>query len=167
MVRVLIAVGSNLGDSQRFVREGWHAAVAALGLIDARLSRVVVSRPAESVGGGTFSNAVGAGQSDLAPAVALARLLEVESRFGRTRSPGRAPHARTLDLDLLDWGGAVIALPELTLPHPRMHLRDFVLIPLADLEPWYVDARTGIGIGDLVRNLRERHIVPAAASPCP
>lgn len=167
MVRILVALGSNAMDSPRFVGDGWLAAVAALGLVGARLSRVVVSRPAEGVDGGAFCNAVGAGDCDLPPAIALARLHDVEASFGRTRTPGAPPAARTLDLDLIDWGGRVIAEPGLTLPHPRLHQRDFVLAPIAELEPTFVDARSGRSVAELLRDLPERFIVPAAEGPLP
>jgi 2-amino-4-hydroxy-6-hydroxymethyldihydropteridine diphosphokinase len=81
-----------------------------------------------------FTNAVAvlhAGDRDAQ--AALATLLAVEAAFGRVRGARNAP--RTLDLDLLDLGGWVIETPTLTLPHPRLHLRRFVLEPLAEVAP--------------------------------
>ena len=80
-----------------------------------------------------FVNAVAEIETELAPRGLLWKLLTIEARFGRTReTPGAA---RTLDLDLLLYGGLVIDEPGLEVPHPRMHERAFVLAPLADLAP--------------------------------
>ena len=61
----------------------------------------------------------------------------------------------------------MIAEPGLTLPHPRLHQRDFVLAPIAELEPTFVDARSGRSVAELLRDLPERFIVPAAEGPLP
>jgi 2-amino-4-hydroxy-6-hydroxymethyldihydropteridine diphosphokinase len=82
----------------------------------------------------------------------LARLLAVEQRFGRIRSPGE--HGpRTLDLDLLLYGDEVIDEPGLAVPHPRLHERSFVLEPLAELAPGLVVP----GRGDVESLLRGVH----------
>lgn len=83
-----------------------------------------------------FINAVAALDTDLGPAELLTALLDVEARHGRTRHVPLA--ARTLDLDLLLHGAAVVREPDLLLPHPRLHLRAFVLLPLAEIAPGLV-----------------------------
>ena len=80
-----------------------------------------------------FVNAVAGLETALEPAVLLARLLEIERRHGRLRSFPNAP--RTLDLDLLLYGDQTLRTAYLDVPHPRMHERAFVLIPLTELEP--------------------------------
>jgi 2-amino-4-hydroxy-6-hydroxymethyldihydropteridine diphosphokinase len=83
-----------------------------------------------------YTNAAAVLAADgLAPEEVLARLLAVEQRFGRERRTRWA--ARTLDLDLLDMDGRMLASPELTLPHPRLCERAFVLAPLAEAAPWW------------------------------
>ncbi len=81
-----------------------------------------------------FVNAAAALETELAPRDLLERLLTVERRLGRTRDgPRFGP--RTIDLDLLLYGGATVDEPGLQVPHPRLHERRFALEPLAELDP--------------------------------
>jgi 2-amino-4-hydroxy-6-hydroxymethyldihydropteridine diphosphokinase len=91
--------------------------------------------------GPDFVNAVAELRSTLAPAALLAAMQAIERRHGRRRPYRNAP--RTLDLDLLLYGERCVAQPGLELPHPRMHLRAFVLAPLAELAPEVAVGRRG------------------------
>ena len=128
-----VALGANLGDPAATVR----AAFAALANLPQ--SRVVHSSslyrtaPVGITEQPEFVNAVAELETILAPEALLDQLLDVEQRFGRIRAEKNGP--RTLDLDLLLYDDQFIDLPRLTLPHPRLHLRAFVLYPLADLAP--------------------------------
>lgn len=88
------------------------------------------------------------------PLMVLQALLEIEAGFGRERDqPGHRDRkwaARTLDLDLLDFAGKIMDVEELTLPHPRMSQRNFVLAPLAQLAPWWLHPVLGRSAGDLL-----------------
>ena len=84
----------------------------------------------------------------------LETLLSVETQLGRTRAEPNAP--RTVDLDLIDFGGQVIDSPSLTLPHPRMADRAFVLLPLRDVAPAYVHP-DGRSIDALLAGVDTRH----------
>jgi 2-amino-4-hydroxy-6-hydroxymethyldihydropteridine diphosphokinase len=128
-----VALGANLGNPIVTVK----AAIAALDSI-ADTTCVAVSALYRTAPVGLqhqpdFINAVAALETSLAPDALLEQLFAIESRFGRQRSVRNAP--RTLDLDLLLHGAAVLATPTLTLPHPRMHERAFVLAPLAEIAP--------------------------------
>ena len=92
-------------------------------------------------GQGAYLNAVVQAETALDPAEVLSSCLAVERDAGRVRSVANAP--RTLDLDLLLYGDAVLSGPGLTVPHPRLHERAFALVPLLDLAPDAVDPRTG------------------------
>jgi len=85
------------------------------------------------------------------PAALLAALLAIEARHGRTRSTPNAP--RSLDLDLIDVGGLVRSAPDPILPHPRAHLRRFVLQPLADVAPGWVHPVLGQTVEALLAGL--------------
>ncbi len=94
------------------------------------------SRPAAATAGSPqpdYFNAVVGLATTLSPQALMAALLDIEQRHGRVRSVPNAP--RTLDLDLLLYGDEVLNVPGLTLPHPRMHLRRFVLEPLLEIAP--------------------------------
>jgi 2-amino-4-hydroxy-6-hydroxymethyldihydropteridine diphosphokinase len=101
-----------------------------------------------------FVNAVVAVKTSLQPVELLMLLHGVETDFGRLRSAANA--ARTLDLDLLDYDGRVMAEPELTLPHPRIAMRSFVLVPLRDVAPGWRHPVTGQGLAELLEALPDR-----------
>jgi len=132
-VRAYVALGANLGDPITAV----NAAFSALdGVPDTRLaarSALYRTAPVGVTGQPDFINAVAAIDTELSAPVLLEELLKLESRHGRTRDFHRAP--RTLDLDLLLYGDEIIDLPTLSVPHPRMHERAFVLVPLAEIAP--------------------------------
>jgi 2-amino-4-hydroxy-6-hydroxymethyldihydropteridine diphosphokinase len=131
-VRAFVGVGANLGDAQVTVR----AALQALGRLPdthcVASSSLYRSAPVEATGP-DFINAVAELRTQL-PVLALLRELQaIEQAFGRVRSLRNAP--RTLDLDLLLYGEQMMHSDTLTLPHPRLHLRAFVLRPLAEIDP--------------------------------
>jgi 2-amino-4-hydroxy-6-hydroxymethyldihydropteridine diphosphokinase len=131
--RVYVGLGSNLGDRAGNLLVGVRGMLDA-GLPVARLSSVYETEPVGVMGQPRFLNMVAELSGPLpAPEQLLARLLRIEYAAGRTREVARGP--RTLDLDLLLYGGHEQRTELLTLPHPRLHLRRFVLTPLAELIP--------------------------------
>ena len=129
-----IGLGSNLGD-----RAG-NLLLAIRGMLDAdleitRLSQIYETEPVETFPQPAFLNMVAElNAGTLPPPVALmSRLLEIERSLGRTRDTAKGP--RTIDLDLLLYGEEKCDNEVLTLPHPRLHIRRFVLVPLAELSP--------------------------------
>ncbi len=100
------------------------------------LSRWFESAPVPPSGQPLYVNAVAAVRVDAEPSVLLARLMEVEAVCGRQRGGPNA--ARTLDLDIIGMGDLVRDAPDPILPHPRAHLRAFVLAPLAEVAPDWV-----------------------------
>jgi 2-amino-4-hydroxy-6-hydroxymethyldihydropteridine diphosphokinase len=131
-VRAFVGVGANMGDAVSAVR----GALAALDTLpDTRLaaqSSLYRSAPVDA-GGPDFTNAVAELRTGLDPVTLLAALHALEAQQGRGRPYRNAP--RTLDLDLLLHGEHRSAEPALTLPHPRLHLRAFVLRPLLEIRP--------------------------------
>lgn len=132
---ILIGIGSNLAAPPaktplETAQEGL-AALAAPHLEPVACSSWYESAPVPTSDQPWFVNAVALVSTDREPEVLLARMLDVEARFGRVRSERNA--ARTLDLDLLDYDGLIIDTPNLTLPHPRLHERRFVLAPLGEI----------------------------------
>jgi 2-amino-4-hydroxy-6-hydroxymethyldihydropteridine diphosphokinase len=135
MTRSYVALGANLGDREATIR----AALAELDLVPGvQIVAVSALRETDPVGyldQPRFLNGAAALETTLAPRELLDVLLAVERRFGRTREGVPAQGPRTLDLDLLLYGSVEIAEPGLTIPHPRLHERRFVLEPLSELDP--------------------------------
>ena len=131
-VRVYVGMGSNLGDRAGNLLLGVRGMMSA-GLTVLRLSSVYETEPVGVEGAQpAYLNAVAELTAPLPPPdELLARLLKIEREQGRRRDSPRA--ARTLDLDLLLYGAERRRTERLTLPHPRLHLRRFVLAPLAEL----------------------------------
>ena len=129
---VYIGLGANLGDAQARILTAVQECSALPGTRLVARSSVYRTAPVDAAGD-DYINAVIRLESPLAPLELLDALQAIENRHGRQRPYRNAP--RTLDLDLLLYGGQVLDLPRLTVPHPRMHLRAFVLVPLAELDP--------------------------------
>ena len=133
---ILIALGSNLpAPPATTPLETLDAALAAMadrGIEVVAVSRWFASEPQPPSGQPAFVNGVVRADTGLEPPRLLAMLHEIEDRFGRVR--GSPNDARTLDLDLIDYKGEVRG-GRPVLPHPRAHLRNFVLLPLADVAP--------------------------------
>ncbi len=108
-----------------------------------RSAPVYESEPLDGAGPGLFLNTVAAGRTSLEPAELLARLNAIELELGRRRGTAAGKQPRTIDIDVLLYGDRVDDDPRLTLPHPRMRERAFVLAPLLDLAPMLVDPRSG------------------------
>ncbi len=132
-----VALGANLGDARATVRD----AIAALDRLPQtrllRASALYRSAPWEA-SGPDFINAVAAIETGLDAHELLQALQALELQAGRERPYRNAP--RTLDLDLLLYGDAIIDSPELIVPHPRLRERAFVLLPLAEITPALVSA---------------------------
>jgi 2-amino-4-hydroxy-6-hydroxymethyldihydropteridine diphosphokinase len=134
MTPAYIGLGANLGDRS----DNIHSAVIHLAetpnLDVCRLSSIIenpaVGGPADSP---SFLNAVAKVETTLSPRAMLDRLLAIEEEMGRIRRQRWEP--RLIDLDLLLYGQQVLDEPGLTIPHPRLHERLFVLIPLAEIAP--------------------------------
>ena len=129
-----IALGANLEDPVAQVRAAATALAALPGARLLALSSLYRTAPVGIHGQPDFINAVVAIDTPLAALPLLHALLAIEARHGRVRSVPNAP--RTLDLDLLMHGDTIMAGAELTLPHPRMHERAFVLLPLLEIAPY-------------------------------
>lgn len=133
MITAYIALGSNLDQPDQQIESG----IAALArLPESHLvarSSLFISPPWGNADQPDFINAVAAIRTHLTASHLLDHLLEIERLHGRRRAFRNAP--RTLDLDLLLYGEQIIHIPGLTLPHPRMHERPFVLMPLTEIAP--------------------------------
>lgn len=132
LARAYVGIGANLGDARATVADAVAALAQWPGCRVRQVSSVYRSAPVDAAGP-DFFNAVVALDTTRSPEDLLAALQAIELAFGRQRPYHHAP--RTLDLDLLLQGDALRSTPQLTLPHPRLHLRAFVLQPLLEIAP--------------------------------
>lgn len=146
MIKVAIALGSNLGDRKAHL----EFAIAQLTelLRDVRVSKFLDTEPVDVPDEQPrYLNAVVVGETDLEPEVLLGKLMAIELARGRRRETRNA--ARTLDLDIILYGNRIIHTQALEVPHPRFRDRDFVIKPLAELEPDWVDPVTNRSLSSL------------------
>lgn len=129
---VFISLGSNIGDRENNLRDA-IAALPELGVQIKKVSSIYETEPVDLLEQPWFLNCVVEGETTVPPEVLLKELRELERRMGSKKLVPRGP--RLIDLDILVYGRQTINLPELQVPHPRMHLRRFVLAPLAEIAP--------------------------------
>ena len=129
---VAIGLGANLGDLDHALRDAVQAIAGLPQTTLVSVSSLYRSAPIDA-GGPDYLNAVALVRTQMQPLPFLQALQAIEQAAGRQRSYPNAP--RTLDLDIEQWGDQVIDLPDLSVPHPRMWQRAFVLLPLAELLP--------------------------------
>ncbi|BAY24745.1 2-amino-4-hydroxy-6-hydroxymethyldihydropteridine pyrophosphokinase [Calothrix sp. NIES-2100] len=149
-VSAAIALGSNMGDSEEILA----AAIATLAktpgiLLEAKshLYKTKAIGPPQP----DYLNGCATIRISMLPHLLLETLLAIEQKFGRVRQERWGP--RTLDLDLLLYDDLILDTPTLQIPHPRMRERAFVLIPLAEIAPDWVEPVSGCVIKDLVKEV--------------
>jgi len=152
-----IGFGSNVGD-----RVDWcDRAVTLLGLLPHSqvlgVSPLYETEPIKDgtdPGDGWFLNGVVKLETDVTPRSLLMVLREIERSLGRDEEDRSGP--RTMDLDLLFYGSRVIEEPGLVVPHPRLHQRRFVLLPLSELDPSWIHPSVGRSIAQLLAEVKDR-----------
>lgn len=138
---VFIALGSNLGDRRAQIEDAIRRIDAIEGVSVVLRSTLIETEPVAPEGdagggaGGAYLNGAIGVTTTLGPAALLSALLSIERAMGRVREPGTRWGPRTIDLDLVLYADFVIDSTAMTLPHPRMHGRAFVLVPLAEIAP--------------------------------
>jgi 2-amino-4-hydroxy-6-hydroxymethyldihydropteridine diphosphokinase len=146
---VAVALGSNVGAREAHLAFALERLRQLLG--ELQVSSFHDTEPVGVLPQAAFLNAAAVGTSSASPSDLLAALLEIERARGRVRPYAGAP--RTLDLDLILYGDAVLRTERLEVPHPRFRDRAFVLQPLAEIAPGLRDPVTGLTVADLLRRL--------------
>ncbi len=130
---VYLGLGSNLGDRAASIAAAVHALSERRILRHMCVSRVYETEPVAVDAQPLYLNAVVRGQTLLSAAALLGDCLTIESGLGRVRPPGQPKAPRVIDIDLLLYGAEIVETPRLTVPHPALLARAFVLIPLAEV----------------------------------
>ena len=159
MTQALVALGANLGAREQTLVAALDALDASPGVRVVARSRFHRTEPVDAPPGSpSFLNGAALLETSLAPGELLALLFDVERRHGRRRDGLNAP--RTLDLDLVLHGDAIVDTPGLVIPHPRAHLRAFVLEPACEVAP---HLRHPV-LGRTLQELRDALLVPRGGS---
>lgn len=153
-VEAYVGLGSNLGDREASLRLALRSMAELAELSVAGVSRVYETDAVGPGVQGPYLNAAVKLQCGLSARALLDALLAIELAAGRDRSADALRWGpRTLDLDLLLYGAACIEEPGLSIPHPRLHERAFVLEPVCDLAPNFIHPRVGVSVAELRRKL--------------
>ena len=148
-MRVYIALGSNLGNREEYLR------AAVRGLSERQVditgtASVYSTAPRDVLDQPRFLNTAIEADTTLSPQELLAACLDIEKKNNRVRDAATDKGPRTLDIDIIFYGIEIIRTPSLTIPHPRFAVRRFVLAPLAEIAPNFVDPVSGRTIRELL-----------------
>jgi 2-amino-4-hydroxy-6-hydroxymethyldihydropteridine diphosphokinase len=156
MAIAYIAFGSNLGDREHIIQSALQKIDAHPALRILRRSALYETEPVGlPQGAGAFLNGIAEVQAECGPKDLLDYMLNLELEFGRTRSSRGGYQSRTIDLDLLFYDDVFMNDPELTLPHPEIQNREFVLLPLNELCPDKIIPATGQTVQTALRKLQK------------
>jgi 2-amino-4-hydroxy-6-hydroxymethyldihydropteridine diphosphokinase len=154
---VYLSLGSNIGDREGNLRDAIKR-LAAPDLHILRVSPIYETEPMDVTNQPWFLNLVVEAETTLFPVQLLSRIAKVERAMGRVRTQAKGP--RTLDIDILFYGNAVVRTRDLQIPHPRLAERRFVLAPLADLAPALRHPVLGKTVKELLDGLSGQAVRP-------
>lgn len=154
MNNVFIGLGSNVGDGLVTLLDAWYELGVRENIFLKIISSPYISAPVGMESSNWFTNAVGNLETELSPEQLLTEMFGVEERFGRGRQEGSVGYKdRTLDLDILFFGDIISNNPRVTLPHPHLGHRLFVLQPLAEIAAGFKHPVNGRSLREMERNL--------------
>jgi 2-amino-4-hydroxy-6-hydroxymethyldihydropteridine diphosphokinase len=152
MKRVYLSLGSNLGDRETYILKGIQE-ILNFSTLES-LSSIWETSPWRETLGGDFLNCVINIKTNLSPVELLQRLLLIEHNFGRRRNAKHSP--RQIDIDILFYEKVILTTPTLTIPHPYLHLRKFVLLPLKEVAPKLIHPVLHKNVTTLLRELKSK-----------
>jgi 2-amino-4-hydroxy-6-hydroxymethyldihydropteridine diphosphokinase len=151
-----LSLGTNVGDREKNLRD----AIAALGRVGLRVIRVsstYETEPVDYLDQPWFLNCAVEAETELKPAELLQALRGIETQMGSKKPVAKGP--RLIDIDVLLYGDTVINTPELQIPHPRMHLRRFVLEPLGEIAPNARHPVLGLSVSEMLAQTPDKSAV--------
>jgi len=159
---VYLSLGSNLGDRAKNLRDA-IAALGNAGVSVVRVSSIYETEPVDYLDQPWFLNCVVEAETELAALDLLYTLRGIEAQMGSKKLIAKGP--RLIDIDILLYGNEIIDTPELQIPHPGMHLRRFVLEPLAEVAPSVQHPVSHLSISELLTRTPDKSAVRVAAGP--
>ena len=147
MEKVYLCLGGNVGDTRQYLNQAISLISSRIGTVAAQ-SAVYQSEPWGFNAEQMFLNQAVMVETELEPHAVLEHCLQIESELGRTRS-GNGYEPRTIDIDIIFFGSQIISQPDLKVPHPLMHRRNFVLQPLCEIAPNLVHPVFGLTVKQL------------------
>ncbi len=154
MEKVFFGLGSNLGDRARYLQQA-REALTDLPLQEFQASSVYESLPLADMDQPLYLNQVVCGQTTLGPETLLETCLQIEKRLGRIRWEHWGP--RIIDIDLLSYGNFCLRSQRLTIPHPELSNRSFVLLPLSELEPSWIHPESEETLDTIWQQWQDQH----------
>ncbi len=157
MINAFIGIGTNLGDRKKHIAEALERLERRTDIKVIKSSSLYVTEPIGYVGQDWFLNCVVEVMTSMPPRELLSHCLSIEEQMGRTRTMQWGP--RIIDLDILLYDDTVIEDDELTVPHPNMDKRRFVLVPIVEIAPDVIHPKLNKTVTDLLKNLKDAHKV--------
>ncbi len=157
LITAFIGIGTNIGDRRKQIEEAMRLLDTPPKIKIVKSSALYVTEPMGYVGQDWFLNCVVEINTTLLPHELLYHCQAIEDRMGRTRTMMWGP--RSIDLDILLYNDETIADDELVIPHPNMHKRRFVLVPLVEIAPDIIHPTLNKTVTDLLKNLKDAHKV--------
>jgi 2-amino-4-hydroxy-6-hydroxymethyldihydropteridine diphosphokinase len=156
---IFLGLGSNIGDRGAYLKD----AIKILGLPIVAESSVYESEPVDYLNQPWFLNQVLQVETTFHPLKLLAECQKVEEQLCRTREISKGP--RTIDIDLLFYNDEILSTPELTIPHPAIPQRRFVLVPLNEVAPDFVHPQLNLTVRELLERCPDQSVVKRIALP--
>jgi len=153
MVRTFLSLGSNIGDRQMYLQSG-VVGLANHGIYTIRCASLYSTEPRDVLNQPRFLNTATEAETVLTPDELLSACLDVEKEKQRISKGTKGP--RTLDIDIIFYGNEILGGARLIIPHPRFALRRFVLVPLAEIAPQFIDPLSGNTIVRLLEACPDR-----------
>jgi 2-amino-4-hydroxy-6-hydroxymethyldihydropteridine diphosphokinase len=151
-----LSLGSNVGERAKNLRDA-IAALREAGINVPRISSMYETEPVDYLDQPWFLNIAVEVETELAPPALLRTLRQIETKMGSKKLVAKGP--RLIDMDILLYKNEVIDTPELRVPHPRMHLRRFVLEPLAEIAPQVRHPLSGLSVSEMLARTTDKSTV--------